>query len=140
MKCMLDTNILVSAALFPKSVSAMTYMKAVTPPYRSVVCDYSMEELRRVFNKKFPRRILDHDRFVSMMALSVEIVFTPPEEECEESENQIRDVDDRPILRAALAAKVDALITGDKDFLDAKIDKLQILSAAEFLEIQDKSG
>ena len=32
MKCMLDTNILVSAALFPGSISAMAYMKAVTPP------------------------------------------------------------------------------------------------------------
>lgn len=134
MKCMLDTNILVSAALFPKSVSAEAYMKAVAPPYRSVVCDYSMEELRRVFNEKFPRRLQDHDRFVSVMALSVEIVFTPPEEEREESENQIRDVNDRPILRAALAAKVDALITGDKDFLDAKIDRLKILSAAGFLQ------
>ncbi|MCL2831118.1 MAG: putative toxin-antitoxin system toxin component, PIN family [Betaproteobacteria bacterium] len=131
---MLDTNILVSAALFPKSVSAMAYMKAVVPPYRSVVCDYSMEELRRVFNEKFPHRILDHDRFVSMMALSVEIVFTPPEEECEESENQIRDAKDRPILRAALAAKVDVLITGDKDFLEARIDKPEILSAGEFLQ------
>jgi len=134
MKCMMDTNILVSAALFPKSVSAKAYMKAVVPPHRSVVCDYSMEELRRVFNKKFPHRIQDHDRFVSMMSLSVEIVFTPPKEECDESENQIRDENDRPILRAAIAAKVDALITGDKDFLEAKIDKLKILSAAEFLQ------
>ncbi|MCL2298173.1 MAG: putative toxin-antitoxin system toxin component, PIN family [Proteobacteria bacterium] len=134
MKCMLDTNILVSAALFPKSVSAEAYMKAVAPPHRSVVCDYSMEEFRRVFNEKFPHRVPDHDRFVSMMALSVEIVFTPPEEAREESESQIRDVNDRPILRAALAAKVDALITGDKDFLETKIDGLKILSAAGFLQ------
>ncbi len=109
-------------------------MKAVTPPHKSVVCDYSIEELRRVFNEKFPHRIQDHDRFVSMMALSVEIVFTPPEEERDESENEIRDASDRPILRAALAAKVDALITGDKDFLEAKVDKPKILSAAEFLQ------
>ena len=78
MKCMLDTNILVSAALFPGSISAMAYMKAVTPPYKSVICDYAMEELRRVFNKKFPHRMSEHDHFVSMMVLSAEIVFTPP--------------------------------------------------------------
>ena len=134
MKCMMDTNILVSAALFPNSISAGAYMKAVAPPHKSVVSDYSMEELRRVFNEKFPHRIQDHDRFVSMMAVSVEIVFTPPEEECAESENKIRDAADRPILRAALAAKVDVLITGDKDFLDAKIDNPKILSASEFLQ------
>ena len=132
MKCMLDTNILVSAALFPKSVSAKAYMKAVTPPHRSVVCDYSIAEFRRVFNEKFPHRILDYERFVSMM--SVKVVLTPSEGKYKESENKIRDADDRPILRAALAEKVDVLITGDKDFLEAKIDKPKIFSAAEFLQ------
>jgi len=37
MKCMLDTNILVSAALFPNSVTAAAYMKAVAPPHKSSV-------------------------------------------------------------------------------------------------------
>jgi putative PIN family toxin of toxin-antitoxin system len=134
MKYMLDTNILVSAALFPNGVAAAAYMKAIAPPYRSVVCDYSMEELRRVFNEKFPERLADHDYFTLTMAASVEIVYTPPEEERDESESQIRDVKDRPILRSALAARVDALITGDKDFLMSGINKPRILSVADFLK------
>ena len=32
------------------------------------------------------------------------------------SESQVRDADDRPILRAAITAKADVLLTGDKDF------------------------
>ena len=134
MKCMLDTNILVSAALFPNSVSAKAYFKAVTPPNKGVVCDYSMTEFRRVFNEKFPKRIQDHNHFVSIMALSVEIVPTPSEEEQDISETQLRDINDRPILRAAMAAKVDVFVTGDKDFLEAEIDRPAMLSAAEFLE------
>jgi putative PIN family toxin of toxin-antitoxin system len=131
-----DTNILVSAALFPNSVTAAAYMKAVAPPHKSVVCDYAMEELRRVFNEKFPRRIPDYEKFVSIMALTVEIVYTPPEEEQAKDEGKVRDAKDRPILRAALAAKVDVLITGDKDFWESGIATPQTLSAAEFLKIE----
>ena len=36
-----------------------------------------------------------------------------------DSEMQVRDVNDRPILRAALNAKADILLTGDKDFLES---------------------
>ncbi len=133
MKCMLDTNILVSAALFPNSVTAAAYMKAVTPPHTSVVCDYVMDELRRVFNEKFPHRISEYERFISIMALTVEIVLTPTEDEQAEEEKRVRDAKDRPILRSAIAAKVDILLTGDKDFLESGITIPQILSSAEFM-------
>lgn len=32
MRCLIDTNILISAALFPDSVPARAFMKAVSPP------------------------------------------------------------------------------------------------------------
>jgi predicted nucleic acid-binding protein len=108
-------------------------MKATTPPHDAVVCDYSMDELRRVYNRKFPHRIQDFERFVSLLALSVEIVATPPNEEQVHGENMVRDVKDRPILRAAIATKVDALLTGDKDFLESSIIIPKIITAAEFL-------
>lgn len=135
MRVLIDTNILISAALFPQSVPAQAYIKSVTPPHDAVVCDYSMDELRRVYNRKFFHRLQDFERFISTLMLSVKIVSTPPQEEqvCEES--AIRDVKDRPILRAAIAGKVDALLTGDKDFLDSGVTHPQILTAAEFLRI-----
>lgn len=133
---LLDTNILISAALFPGSVPAQAYMKAVNPPHEAVVCEYSLDEMRRVFNRKFPHRIADYERFLSMLTLSVEIVPTPPEgaSEDEGDENKIRDINDRPIFRAAIVAKVDAIITGDKDFLDAGIECPKMLKAADFLK------
>ncbi len=78
MRYLIDTNILISAALFPDSVPAQAFMKAVTPPCIALVCDYSIDEMRRVFNRKFPHRIPDYERFLSMLVFSVEIIPTPP--------------------------------------------------------------
>ena len=41
----------------------------------------------------------------------------------------------RPILRAALHAKADILLTGDKDFLESGIDTPKIMTAADFAAI-----
>lgn len=135
MRCLIDTNILISATLFPASVPAEAFFKAVTPPHNAVVCDYSLDEMRRVFNRKFPNRISDFERFVAMMALSVDIVATPPEDEesAQRDEKKIRDLKDRPIYRAAVAAKVDAILTGDKDFLESGITQPVMLTVAAFM-------
>ena len=46
----------------------------------------------------------------------------------------IRDVNDRPILRAAINAKADVLLTGDKDFLESGLENPVIMTPAEFLK------
>lgn len=135
MRCLLDTNILISAALFPNGVPWQAYMKAVSPPHDAVVCDYSLEEMRRVFNRKFPHKLPDYDRFVAMLVLSVEIAPTPTIEESVADERDIRDIDDRPILRAAIAAKVDGILTGDKDFLESGLTHPKMITAAEFMQM-----
>lgn len=134
MRLLIDTNILISAALFPDSVPAKAYTKAMTPPHEALVCDYSLDEMRRVFNRKFPRRLHDFERFLSNLTLAVGIVRTPEQTESVEKENAIRDVNDRPILRAAVFARAEAIITGDKDFLESGIATPQSLTATEFLE------
>lgn len=47
----------------------------------------------------------------------------------------IRDVKDRPIIRAALYAGVELLLTGDKDFLESSVDDPQIISVTDFLAL-----
>ena len=137
MRCLIDTNILISAALFPRSVPAQAFMKAVTPPHVAIVCDYSVDEMRRVYNRKFPHRIPDFESFLSMAAFSVEIIATPPEALFDgNGEGRIRDVNDRPIYRAAIAAMVDAILTGDKDFLDSGLSHPKMLTAAEFVRME----
>jgi len=136
MRCLVDTNILVSAALFPNSVPARAFIKALTPPHTAVVCDYSIDEMRRVYNRKFPHKLPDFESFLSMLMLSVEIVSTPMKEieGSAEGEKKIRDLNDRPIYRAAISAGVDAILTGDKDFLESGITFPQMLTAVGFVQ------
>lgn len=48
-------------------------------------------------------------------------------------EDKVRDVNDRPIMRAAVVAEVDVILTGDKDFLESGIVEPKIMNAVEFL-------
>jgi predicted nucleic acid-binding protein len=48
-------------------------------------------------------------------------------------ETKVHDTSDRPILRAAIEANADIIITGDKDFLNSGIIKPEIMTATEFL-------
>jgi len=135
MKCVIDTNILVSASLFPASVPAQAYFKAVTAPNIGIVCDYSIDEMRRVYNKKFPKKIHVMEAFLSLMLLSAEIITTPLEEDSIEDEAAIRDSKDRPILRAAIKSDAEVLISGDRDFLESGLKHPKIMSPADFLKL-----
>ena len=90
MRIMIDTNIFISAALFPKGRVAEALFKAMMPPYQPVVCDYVIDELHRKFQEKFPTRTLEMEAFLYTALRSFEIVKTP--EEILESELMIRDV------------------------------------------------
>ncbi len=133
MKCIIDTNVLISASLWSESVPAKAYFKAITPPHIGVVCDYSIDELHRVYNRKFASKLHVLDSFLLLLLRSVQVIETPPEESAVESEAAIRDADDRPVLRAAVKSNVDVLITGDKDFLESGLTHPKIMSPAEFL-------
>ena len=66
MRIMLDTNILISAALFPNGRAAQAFFKAQQPPYQPLVCDYVVDELHRKFREKFPNGLLSWKPFSLM--------------------------------------------------------------------------
>lgn len=132
MRVLIDTNVLISAALNPGSVPAQAYQKAASYPNRGLICEQNVDELRRIFNKKFPKRLEALDRFLSAALLTLELVPTPETETDEEA--LIRDVKDRPILRAAIQAKADILLTGDRDFLESDVRHPAIMTPAEFVK------
>ncbi len=133
MRVMIDTNIFISAALFPNGRAADAFYKALVPPFQPVVCDYVIDELHRKFQEKFPNRTVELEAFL-YTALSVfDIVSTP--EDVVEAEAKIRDPKDRPILRAALNAGADLFLTGDKDFLESSVTDPRIISVHDFLNM-----
>lgn len=130
----IDTNILVSAVLYPGSVSSKAYNKAVNEPYQAIVCEQNINELIRVFNRKFPSKRDRLTEFLSVVITMLTVVPTPDSET--EEEDLVRDIADRPILRSAIKAGADILLTGDKDFLESGIENPKILTPVQFLEMQ----
>jgi len=132
-KYLFDTNILVSAALFPDGVAGQAYDAALVTPVTVVVCDYSLAELRSVFKRKFPGREAVLTRFIDGIEPGIRIVSTPLDQVAGMSDVSIRDPKDLPILNAALAAHVDVIVTGDKDLLEAGLGHPDVITPAEFL-------
>ena len=130
MKVMIDTNIIISAALFPNGKAAQAFYKALHLPYEPIICDYIGDELHRKFYEKFPDCVTELEAFLYNALSYIHVVSTP--ETVSEAEKKIRDPKDRPILRAALDAHADLFLTGDKDFLEASITDPRIISVAEF--------
>lgn len=131
MRVLIDTNVLISAALYPDSIPYHAYVKAATYPNHGMICEQNADEMKRIFNKKFPDRISALDRFLSMAMLTLELVPVPVDEIL--SESKLRDAKDRPILRAALSADADIILTGDKDFLESGLKKPKAMTPKEFL-------
>ena len=111
MRIMLDTNIFISMIFFP-SAQTRELARRLTESHQIVVCDYVIEELRLVTERKFPAKRKFLDRFFMEM----------------------RDVKDSPILATAIMEGIDVFLTGDKDFLVLDVETPEILTMKEFLE------
>lgn len=131
-RILIDTNVLISAIL-GHGTPYRAYVKAVTYPHTAILCDQNVSELKRIFARKFPQKLPDMEHFLQLAYETIELVAVP--EQMIPAEQQIRDAADRPILRAAYAAKVDVLLTGDKDFLASGLTTPRILTPAEFLRL-----
>jgi putative PIN family toxin of toxin-antitoxin system len=123
----------ISAAISPNGRAAKAYFKATEPPYECILCDYCVDEFKRIVRKKLPKYVPFVDTFLSTALNTVKVIIAPPESERVAAEANIRDVKDQPIIRAAVKAKVDIILTGDKDFLASGIVCPKILSPSEFI-------
>lgn len=94
MRILLDTNTIISAALFPNGRAAQAFFKALQPPYQLLVCDYVVDELHRKFREKFPNRLTELEAFLFNALSFIKLVPTP--DEAVSAEQRIRDPKDRP--------------------------------------------
>ena len=127
MRIMLDTNVLISAILFPgdKINNMMNY---IFLRHQLVLSSYVVEELKSVVRRKFPKKEPVIEKLLLMM--SYEYVYTP--DDMKENLFSIRDVNEYPVLYTAIIEDIDILITGDRDFEDIIIDKPLIMTPKEF--------
>ncbi|NPV80523.1 MAG: putative toxin-antitoxin system toxin component, PIN family [Firmicutes bacterium] len=130
MRVMIDTNVLISALLFPESRPA-ALVALLAEEHTIVLCTQVVLELRKVFRRKFPDRLLNLERFLSEFAF--ELAYTP-ENGVSLGHLQMRDKADLPILASAILADVDVIISGDQDFLSLSLERPEILTVNEFQE------
>jgi len=131
MEIMLDTNILISAALFP-GAKMTVFLEHIIKNNRIILCSYILDELYDVVHRKFP----DKKRQIEIFLQKLPFTFVhTPKIDLIETDIYIRDESDYPILMSAILADVDILITGDKDFEEIVIDKPEILTPGEFMQL-----
>jgi len=130
LRVMLDTNIFISAIFFP-SDQTRELVERLTKAHQIVICDYVIEEMRLVVERKFPKKKEDLDRF--FVELPYELVYTPKSLVMNEFPT-VRDAKDSPILATAIMEGIDVFLTGDKDFLVMDVEEPKIMTMAEFLE------
>ena len=128
MKILVDTNILISAVLFPRSKPAKALVYTAEN-HEMVLCDQNLTELREVLNRKAPQALPDAE--VLLTELSYDLIPAAPH-----AQKLIRDAKAQPILNAAILYDIDIILTGDKDFLSLNMEHPKCMTVAQFLDIE----
>ena len=124
---MLDTNILLSASLFPNERVNMI-IDFIIRNHTLILSDLVIEEFLEVaaydkFRKeKEAQRFLDKLNFINYVTPKIVTL----------KNISIRDENDYDILFSVIKSKVDIFITRDKDFLECGVSKPQMMTLNEF--------
>lgn len=110
MRIVFDTNVLF-AAFVAHGVCAGLYEECLLRG-RIVVSQFILEELQEKLLAKAQLSLVEVEEVIDAVSADAEIVETQPL-----ATRVCRDADDDWILATTLAAKADALVTGDKDLL-----------------------
>lgn len=126
MKIMLDTNVLISALVFGGRTGILLNM-LFESDHELYVSEYIDQEFKEKLNEKWPakaERVYDLYR-------QLDIRFC---NSTAERQGELRDRKDIPVLSDALYYKVDIILSGDKDFLEADLERPLVYSPAMMLE------
>jgi len=133
LRVVLDTNVLLSGIAYPASVPGKIMTAWRHGAIDVLLSAFILEELRRVLPRLAHRHGLsaaEIDDLVDVLSIQAEVIEPLPG-----VEQELRDVDDQPVLGTLLAAlKVsgaDYLITGDKDLL-ALAERFPIVTPGAF--------
>lgn len=133
MKIMLDTNVLISALVFGGKAREIL-LTLIGTEHKIYVSDYVAKEFSDKVNIKWPNKA----------DMLLKAFYSLPFYFCQSSEvlqGKLRDKKDISVLSDALYHHVDVILTGDKDFLEADLEKPLVFSIKmleEFLAEQSK--
>jgi putative PIN family toxin of toxin-antitoxin system len=132
-KVVLDSNVLISAALYPDSPAALAYMAAALYSdlcaSRDTLDEVEQVLMREKFDRYFPAGTPTRERFLSDYRALVNVV------EVTEEVTDCSDPKDNKLLSLALAAQADVIVSGDRKHLLPMhpYQGIAVLSCDEFL-------
>ena len=113
MRCVIDTNVFVSAAVFSNSVHCQAVSKALRDGLL-LFSEYSVDELKEVlFRSTFDRYVSREERTLFLAQLGSVAEFVP----IVQIVRACRDAGDDKFLEVALNGRADGIVTGDADLL-----------------------
>ena len=131
MKVIIDTNILISAALKGRNPEEVIQFIIDNSDFDWIVSQEILEEYKEVINR---RKLKLPDEVKNPWLNRIETI--PQLVEVEVTVEFYRNGKDSKFLALAIASNADFLITGDKDFNDAKeLGKTAIISASAFKDL-----
>jgi putative PIN family toxin of toxin-antitoxin system len=131
MRCVVDTNVVVSASVFAFSVPRQAVEKALRNSIL-LFSDFTMDELKNVLvRSKFDRYVSREERARFLAQLNARAEFVPTIRLVRECRNP----KDDKFLEVALNGRADVIITGDADLLEMHPwREIEILSPARYLK------
>ncbi|MDK2925851.1 MAG: hypothetical protein PWQ41_1625 [Bacillota bacterium] len=104
---------------------------AVKEDVEIVLSTYVVDELQEVLQRRFPSVVDIGDKVLEWLRPT--IVSSPSRDEWQEYSGLLADEEDLPVLVAALKARVQVLVSGDRGFHKPEVDRLlAVLDASHF--------
>lgn len=136
---MLDTNVWISSLLLPQSIPGRIITAWQHALFDMVVSSTILEEIKEVLAyPKIKKRLLispeEIDEYLTLIRFFAEVAVLKPHA-CSPT-NELRDMNDAPILETLITSKADYLITGDRDLLVLS-NQYPIITPAAFAVMLD---
>jgi len=131
MRVVIDTNILVSAAIAGRKPASVITWVINQPDYEWVVSEDILAEYQEVLSRrKLKLTDVQKERWLNLIQGSTQLIDVSIEI------NFPRDQKDAKFIACALSANADFLITGDRDFTEVQsLENTLIISVSMFAEL-----
>lgn len=126
MKILMDTNVLISAFIFGGQAGTLLNV-LLDSEHELYVSDYIDREFYEKLQEKWPQKA----EKVYSLYHKMDIKFC---NSVEDVLGNLRDKKDEPVLSDAIYHHIDMILTGDRDFLEAEIERPLIYSPSMMLE------
>ncbi len=137
MRAVLDTNVLVSALLFPRGIPGAVLRRLRDGSFTIIFSPGLLDEFAAVLSHpkiktKYKLNASDIEAVFSLFAMRGELV------ESEEQMRVCRDPQDDFLLETAVAGRAGYIVTGDQDLLVLKkFRKIRLIKPGRFLALLD---